>query len=61
MTPHPDEFVEIDAVLVNETEKAVLIDNGTLKVWLPKSQTWYDEDEKVFKMPEWLAMEKELI
>lgn len=54
-------FVEIDAVLVHETEKAMLIDYEGNKVWIPKSQAWYDKEDEVFKMPEWLAMEKELI
>jgi hypothetical protein len=31
------------------------------QVWLPKSQCEWNQDDKVMTMPEWLAMDKELI
>jgi len=35
--------------------------DGTREVWLPKSQCEWDKDANTMTMPEWLAMEKELI
>ena len=57
------DLVEIPCEVVRETEKAVLIDDGTKKVWLPKSQMEIQQEGKttIAVMPERLAMEKELI
>ncbi len=60
------ELVDIQCEILNETDKAVRVENLKGKsVWLPKSQI---EIERVGKaggdllvMPEWLALEKELI
>lgn len=44
-----------------ETEKAYHFYDGTREVWLPKSQVEWDKIDKIMTMPEWLALEKELI
>ncbi len=60
------DIVEIPGTVHHETAAAYLFsgedaDNGqgAEKVWLPKSQCEYGEG--VMQMPEWLAIEKELI
>ena len=58
--------VEIYAYLEHATDEAYLIFDGIQKVWLPESQVEVNEDIAIeehgtFVMPEWLAMEKELI
>ena len=57
--------VEIFGEIKRETEMAILLDDGTMKVWLPKSQIEYDEPNKygqtTVEMPEWLAIEKEIV
>jgi gentisate 1,2-dioxygenase len=53
-------MVEIIAELIHETEQAYLIDDGDREVWIPKSQVEYQEAD-LFMIPEWLAIEKELI
>lgn len=65
----PKGFVEIEAWLVRETDKAILIDvEDSLKSsedrWLPKSEVDYTEqmDGKVLVLiPEWLALKKGLV
>jgi hypothetical protein len=54
-------LIDIAAEIVGETDKALLLFDGDRKVWLPKSLVEYDARDKVAKMPEWLAREKELI
>lgn len=60
-------LADIDAELHKETDKAFLVWDGKedkegqpVKVWLPKSQVENNNDG-TFTMPEWLALEKELI
>jgi hypothetical protein len=57
------ELVDISGELCSpfETEKAYHFYDGQREVWLPKSQCEWDDRAKVMTMPEWLAMEKELI
>jgi hypothetical protein len=55
------DLADVDGRLLAETEKAYKFDNGTRVVWLPKSQCEWDEQDKRMTMPQWLAMEKELI
>lgn len=55
------ELVDIAAELRHETDAAYLVDDGTRKVWLPKSEVEYDVGEGTFTMPEWLALDKGLI
>ena len=55
-----NKLIEITAFLRRETVNAYLINVGAREVWVPKSQTEWNED-KTFTMPEWLAKEKGLI
>jgi hypothetical protein len=52
---------DIVAELEHETEKAYLINDGGVKVWVPKSVVEYDEDTNTFTMPEYFAKDKGLI
>lgn len=45
----------------HETARAYLVHDGHQDVWLPKSLVEYDERDKVFTMPEWLAQKNGLI
>jgi len=47
--------------ILKETDSAWLLDFGYIEVWLPKSQCEMDEDENTIEVPEWLAIEKELV
>jgi hypothetical protein len=56
--------VEIDCMVVGETDKAYKIDNGKVIVWIAKSQISDECEDKgkiisVF-IPEWLATSKGL-
>jgi hypothetical protein len=53
--------VEIDGSIQHETDLAYLFHDGQVAVWLPKSQVKWDEDTSTMTMPEWLAIEKELV
>lgn len=55
------DLVDISAQLRHETVNAYLVYDGKQEVWLPKSQCEYDDINKVFTMPEWLAKAKGLI
>lgn len=65
------DLVDIAAVIRHETDKAYLVYDGRdenikgekkeIRTWLPKSQVEYNEKDKVFIMPEWLALEKGFI
>lgn len=47
---------------LRESDKAVMVENlNGDKVWLPKSQVEVDEQDKEIQMPEWLAIDKELV
>lgn len=54
-------LVDITGEIVGETEKAYRFSDGENVVWLPKSQCEWDERESVMTMPEWLAIDKELV
>ena len=54
------DLVDIGGFVLHETDKAVLFDDGTRKVWLPKSLVEIGSNGTV-TMPEWLAMDKGLI
>ena len=63
---HRSDLVDITALLLGETDKAIRIDGGhEAPVWLPKSQVEYERngDGSTFTvtLPEWLAKEKGLI
>jgi hypothetical protein len=58
--------VELDMELLVETDAAVRVRVDDKNVWLPKSQIDMEEGAEVgdvvaFLLPEWLAIEKELI
>ena len=60
-------LVEVAVIVKRETDKAfcVTVDDKR-QVWLPKSQVeWHIDDTKtnsgVMVMPEWLAIDKELV
>lgn len=60
------DLVDIACVLLADREKSFFIDDGTRKVFLPKSQCEFYPDDGIHRhgvvtMPEWLAIEKELI
>lgn len=66
-------LIDIAAELRHETPNAYLIYDGRseikkgetvpseLRVWVPKSQVEYNEDDGTFAMPEWLTLEKGFI
>lgn len=57
-----NDTVDISGEVMHDgTEKAFRFFDGTRTVWLPKSLCEWDEDTKTMAMPEWLAMDKELI
>jgi hypothetical protein len=51
----------------SRSEKAIQVDNGHLKAWIPKAAIVdYEDDLEVgthtkIEIPEWLALEKDLI
>lgn len=56
------DLIDIACIIVTETEKAYLIDHGAkAKVWVPKSQCEYDENDKTLALPKWLAKDKGII
>ena len=54
------DLVDISGEVRAQTERAVQFYDGTRSVWLPRSQIEINDDGTV-TMPEWLAMDKELI
>lgn len=56
-----NKLVDISGDILHETEKAYLFFDGGRQVWLAKSQCQWDEDAKEMTLPEWLAIEKELV
>lgn len=55
------DLVDIAGEIQGETAAAFRFYNGSVTVWLPKSQVEWDADEKTMAMPEWLAKERGLI
>ena len=55
------DLVNIAGQLRHETEKAYLFYDGVRAVWLPKSQCEWDASAARMVMPEWLAIDKELL
>jgi hypothetical protein len=59
------DIIEVCCQKKHETEKAILVVNLKNKdAWLAKSQIQIDSDKKgvvELQMPEWLALDKELI
>lgn len=70
MTRHleSNEYVEIACQVRHKTDRAVLIHDGAIDVWIPHSQIEDPEPDEMeigahitIMIPEWLAMEKGLI
>lgn len=59
--PRHRELIDLGGEVRHETDKAFLFFDGAREVWLPKSQVEWDEKGAIMTMPEWLAVEKELI
>ena len=59
------DLVDIQLEILNETDKAVRVSDGEHICWLPKSQIEIERRSKaggaIVTMPEWLAIEKELV
>ena len=54
------DIIDIAAEIKAETDKAWKLWDGVRMAWVPKSQVENNEDG-TFAMPEWLALDKELI
>ena len=54
------EIVDLELELLHETNGAYRVTDGKTTTWLPKSQVQNNGDG-TFTMPEWLAIEKELV
>lgn len=60
----PKEFVEIDAEVICDTEAAVLLDDGDVREWIPKSQLedWPETGKTgTVVIAEWIAEQKGFI
>lgn len=55
-----ERLFDLTADLKHETDKAFLVTDGDKDVWLPKSLVENNGDG-TFTMPEWLAIDKELV
>lgn len=55
--PRQRELFDIAAKILAETEKAFLLDDGTKREWVPKSQV-EEHGDGTFTMPMWLAKDK---
>ncbi len=55
-----NELVDVAGEIKARTEKAIKFYDGDRTVWLPCSQIEINDDGTV-TMPEWLALDKELI
>jgi hypothetical protein len=57
-----NDLVEIDAILIDKTENALLVDVGDDEnVWLPSQTCTHDRDTQTVTLPEWLAIERGLV
>lgn len=54
------ELVDLEGVVRGETENAIRLVVDGKSAWLPKSQV-EDNGDGTFTMPEWLAIDKELV
>ena len=59
-------YLEFEIEIIRETDKAILISDGTAQEWIPKSQLEDDPDRRnnglyLIIIPEWLAIDKGLI
>lgn len=67
---HGNDLTEITGSLLATSSNSVLIDDGSVEVWLPKSQIqnitsdiedWDIGDRITFEIPEWLAIDRGLV
>lgn len=57
-----NEVIELKIEILLETNNAIAIENlNGITVFIPKSQIEISEDEKSMIIPEWLAIQKELV
>lgn len=60
----PD-LVDLQLLLLEETDEAILVFDGTRKVWLPRSlievEDAFNHAEVIVTLPEWLALKGGLI
>lgn len=59
-----NEEVDVCVEILRESDRAILVSDGDVEEWLPKSQLEYEGEvgqTVVVTMPEWLAQEKGLI
>lgn len=68
MTNGAPKIITIDAVLLNQTPKAYLIDTGNVDdkghaigKWVPKSLSEHDETDDTLQVEEWFAKKEGLI
>jgi len=54
-------LIDIAGEVLSETEKAYQFSDGARRVWLPKSQVEWHEEDQIMVIPEWLAKDKDLI
>jgi hypothetical protein len=54
------ELFNLTAEVRAETDKALLLHDGTRQAWVPKSQV-EDNGDGTFTMPAWLAKAKEFV
>ena len=60
MTSGSSDLVDIACTIVHQTDRGILIDDGTRQAWLPKALTEVNDDGTV-TVSEWLAKHKGLI
>lgn len=55
-----ERLVDLEVEVRGETDKALRVFDGTKSVWLPKAHV-QDTGDGTITLPEWLALDKELI
>jgi len=63
MMKHDKQAFKISVRVVKERLKAILVSDGTIEAWLPKSQITFlsrynERRETTINIPKWLAKEK---
>lgn len=59
MVNRKHDIIELDCIIKHETEKAYLVETDMGEAWVAKSICEYDGE--TLQLPEWLAIEKELV
>lgn len=57
MSLHDDFLIDIEAQQLRSSDKGLLLDDGKVREWVPKSLV-QDNGDGTFTMPEWLATDK---